>query len=238
MDIISLTTIPRRIDKIKPCIDSLVRQDMIIYLWLADDYIRADGKIGDIPEFLKHPNIRIRFVEDHGSITKLYPALFLEDVDRIITADDDIVYPDDWAKNLLDASTFYPDSALCYRGRTLLRQGGKMLPYNQSKLFKGADYKKVHLVTGVWGCLYRRSFFDDDFFKYRQYDYMSRVDDIWISGYLEEKNITKRCIPRVNIKNAKDERGKRIYQINALFAKNRKSSYNDDAIKLFRWQNL
>ena len=238
MDIISLTTIPKRVEKIKPCIDSLLRQGLIIYLWLSEDYGRPEGQIKHVPDFLNDSRIRVRFVEDHGSITKLYPAIYLTNVDRILTADDDIVYPDNWAKNLFDASWEYPDDALCYRGRVLNREGKRILPYNQSTLYKGANFKKVHLVTGVWGCLYRRKFFDDDFFFYRQYDYMSRVDDIWISGYLEWKGITKRCIPKVDIKNAKDDEGKKIYKINALFGKNRRSTFNDDAINLFSWQNL
>lgn len=240
MDIISLTTIPARIDYIQPCIDSLLRQNMIIYLWIGKNYHRAEGSVNDIPEFLKHPQIRVRRVEDEGSITKLYPALSLYDVDRIITADDDIIYPDDWAENLLKASYSYPGSAICYRGRNFRYQGPERLSYKKTRLLKGGNYEKVDILTGVHGALYRRCFFDDDFFNYRDLTYSKYVDDIWISGYLADKDIDRVCIPKGDIKNYWSPTGKPMHKLDCLTqinwgAPSRKQDFNDEMIRRFRW---
>lgn len=241
MDIISITTIPARINYIKPCIDSLIRQNMIIYLWIGKKYHRALGEVQEVPDFLKDPQVRVRRVEDEGSITKLSPAISLYDVDRILTADDDIVYPDDWAENLLKASEKYPESAICYRGRSFRYQGEERLPYKKTRLLKGADYEKVDILTGVHGALYRKKFFDNDFFDYRELSYSKYVDDIWISGYLSEKGIDRICIPRGDIKNYDSPVGKAMHRIDCLTRINwggqsRIKDFNDEMIKRFVWR--
>jgi hypothetical protein len=240
MDIISLTTIPKRIDHIQPCIESLLRQNMVIYLWISNEYQRAKGSINDLPEFLKHDNIRVRRVNDEGSITKLYPALGLWDVDRILTADDDIVYPDDWAKGLLEASDDYPNAAICYRARNFrYDRSGQRMPYRKTRLLKGAFYNKVDIITGVHGALYRREFFGDDFYDYRRYEGVRYVDDIWISGYLADRGVDRICIPRGDIKNAPMDTGRPLYTVDSLTSINwrrgSKVDYNDEIIKKFVW---
>jgi hypothetical protein len=229
-----MTTIPQRIEHIKPCIDSLLRQGMDIYLWIGDSYKRAEGKIRDIPKFLEHEKIHVNRVVDDGSITKLYPALGLYEVDRIITADDDIIYPPDWAKNLLNASIQIPESAICYRGRNF-RYGdkGERLRYRKTKLIKGRGKEKVDIITGVHGALYRSHFFGDDFFNYRNYEISKFVDDIWISGYLEKKGIDKVCIKRGNIQNAMSKKGVYLHTIDPLVKHNwgRGRDHNEKMIK-------
>lgn len=237
MIIISLTTIPSRINHIKPCIDSLLRQNIIIYLWIGKEYDRPQGKIAAVPDFLKHDRIRIRRVEDEGSITKIYPALSLYDVERIITADDDMIYPDGWAEGLINASNLHPDKAICYRGRKFRYDGYKRLRYRRSILVRLQKSGVVDIATGVHGVIYRRSFFGDDFFNYRNYRYAKYVDDIWISGYLYRKGIERLCIPGCDVKTIKLKDNKSLHKIDSLARVNWKKGsnidYNDKMIKQF-----
>jgi hypothetical protein len=239
MDIISLTTIPGRIEHIKPCIDSLLRQNMLIYLWIGKEYNRLKGIIDSLPKFLKHDRIRIRRVEDEGSITKLYPALSLYDVDRIITADDDMIYPDGWAEGLLKASEVHPNKAICYRGRKFRYDKGRKLPYRRSILVRGKNRGVVDIATGVHGVLYRRSFFGDDFFDYRNYDYSRYVDDVWISGYLQSKGIQRLCILGADIRTVQLTDRKPLHRVDSLtkinWKKGAKIDYNDKMINQFEW---
>ena len=48
------------------------------------------------------------------------------------------------------------------------------------------------IITGVWGALYKRSFFDFDIFNIDEDAWLA--DDIWISGYLHKKGIKRRII--------------------------------------------
>lgn len=190
-NIISLTTIPSRIKYIKPCIDRLLRQNLPIYLWLSSEYNRIDGKV-IVPEFLKNSKIKINYVKDRGSITKLYPALRMSNVDCIITADDDVLYPDGWAEGLLNYSNKYKDSVIAYRGRHIK----KNITYKKCKIvYKPQEVTKVNFLTGSFGVLYKKEFFSD---KFIDADYFTTVDDIDISVELKKNNVDIKIIPTEN----------------------------------------
>lgn len=205
---ISFTTIPNRIDKIKPMVDSLLRQTLIsdeIVLWVGDDYKRVGGKI-IIPDFIKNSRIRVEYCDDIGPFTKLHYSLDdnWEDKDCIIvTADDDVFYPPNWFENIVKASYANPDAAIGYRGRTLLDKTTKFIKYNNSKLFQGSttdDPVKVDIITGTWGCLYKPRFFDEKIFGGEVTHENFFVDDIWINGNLAMNKIDRYVIPNVGVK--------------------------------------
>ena len=155
--IISLTTLPSRLPHIEAGIKSLKKQGFPIYLWIPKYVKRLDQKFsGEIPEFLKDINYEI--VEDRGSITKLLGGLEIAN-DFLITADDDVIYPKNWAKNLIN----YYDSltqkgACCYRGREF--KGKKMTSYRNTRLVeKHKEVRKVNIVCGTWGALYHKDMF-------------------------------------------------------------------------------
>ena len=111
--VISLTTIPDRINSIGACIRSLASQGLPVYLWAVDKIARSDTRLGDFPAFLDKYKVKVEVVPDYGPITKLLPALRLV-ADIIITADDDCLYGKGWAKGLLHWSEKLPKAALGY----------------------------------------------------------------------------------------------------------------------------
>lgn len=199
MPIISLTTIPSRIHLIKPCINSLKQQGLKVYLWIPKYFKRKKMKFdGKIPNFLKHPNIVYEVVEDMGPITKLLPALQLQD-DIIITADDDNVYGQKWARRLLNHANKYPKAALCYRGRVFRKPDNPR--YQHTSVIQNVKKATpVDIITGVRGALYHKKFFNNTIHEFTKVPEAFFVDDIWISGKLAEKKIKRLCIPHVDTK--------------------------------------
>lgn len=115
--IVSLTSYPGRIHVVEQAIDSILRQplkpDMAI-LWLAES--QFPKKMKSLPKslrrYLKH-GLQIRWCEDIRSYKKLIPALreFPEDI--IVTADDDIIFWEDWLESLYVSYLVSPD---CIQG--------------------------------------------------------------------------------------------------------------------------
>jgi hypothetical protein len=98
MIIASLTTIPSRIDLLKPILDSVLNQTIFIHhieinipykcLRTGEDYI--------IPQWMENMNrLQIFRTTDYGAITKIAPTLLRHAKEQIgiWSIDDDIVYP-------------------------------------------------------------------------------------------------------------------------------------------------
>jgi hypothetical protein len=225
--IISLTTIPSRVRHIKPCIDSLRQQGLPVYVWLQREVERTGNKFtGEIPEFLQGDGVHTTLVEERGPITKLLPALEMG-AERIITADDDVIYGKGWAKSLIGLSRkLYTDCALYYRGR-IFRQGDRH--YNHTKLvFRLGMPQAVDLGTGTWGALYRSQFFDDDI--YDLWKQWPLNDDLVINYYLRERGVRRIVIPQHCDITPLDG----VYQINSLWL-NVNAYKNDEGLEKLGW---
>ena len=149
--VISLTTIPDRIEHIEPCIRSLVAQGLPVYLWAVKKIERSDTVLGELPAFLADAGVHVEIVPDCGPITKLLPAL-RAGFDVILTADDDCTYDERWSRGLLYWSEKRPDAALGLRGRIL-----KNSRYLDSHVVFKSRIKEpvnVDIITGCWGALY------------------------------------------------------------------------------------
>ena len=211
--ILSFTSLPKRINHIKPMINSVLEQSYKpdkICLWLPKISKRFDTEMTKemVPGFIKDTGILVEFCEDLGPSTKLLPSLkaFSDPKTIIITADDDTVYPKDWIKRLVSAMNRFPNAAIAYRGRKLFR---KSLPlpfginikrslkyrWGDTILFSDEDrVENVDILTGVLGAAYRRSFFNDDVFSHLKCKSAFFNDDIWVSGNLAMNHIERKVI--------------------------------------------
>lgn len=222
--IISLTTIPSRIEHIEPCIQSLAVQGLPIYLWAVKKIERSDVQLKRIPPFLAAASVHVEVVEDHGPITKLLPALE-HDFDTIITADDDCVYGKGWATGLLNWAEKLPNAALGYRGRILTGKG-----YRQSRLIKKGHIKKptpVDIITAVEGALYHASMFDAGI--YDEWRRWPTNDDLVIAAHLKRRDVMRYIIPGKHIFHPL-----KIQHITPLFDVNRTKadSHNDRGLAI------
>lgn len=200
--IVSLTTIPSRIGRLRPALNSLQDQTLRparIYLALPA-YSRREERPYAVPEWLRrHPLVTIlASPKDWGPATKLIPALrrHENDPDRAILAvDDDNVYPRRFIETFARYARELPDAALSLRGWPM----PESLRWQESREFTGAQITapvETDVITGCGGVLVRPRFFDPAFFDYAPAPPQAFfVDDIWISGHLARKGIRKYVIP-------------------------------------------
>jgi len=211
--IVSLTTVPKRIQYINLCIKSLKRQTKPvtkILLWIPYTYKDKDEYI--IPDFLKKEKlVEIIRCDDLGPATKfLHTIKYLKSNEDFIVVDDDTIY----SQCLIEDLTALPNlrGAKCVKGTAFHNWNGKAcksqdpdycnrqrksirVAYLEDKLdnLYTTNIKKVPIICGCDGMLLNTSFFNEKIFNIQQQFYS--CDDIWLSGYLAANNIDKYVIP-------------------------------------------
>ena len=196
--IVSLTTIPSRVNNLSLVVDSILNNTIvpdIIYINIPR-ISSKENKEYEIPEELKLNNkVKINITEkDFGPLTKLYPTL-LEELDPdsvIICVDDDKEYDDHLIEHLLLASEKYPHSCICISGWNYINLGILALPIT---IPINNMVKNVDILQCYNGVLYKRKFFKDDFDEYINIEECKTTDDISISKYLNNNEIEILSIP-------------------------------------------
>ncbi len=212
---VSFTSTPERLPLITPMLESLKQQtyqNFTCILWLCHYYKRSKKNFTfkQLPSFLKKDSfLTTKFCSDFGSNTKLYPLL--ETINNpnaiLVTADDDTIYPPHWLEGLINAFIENPSRAYGYRGKIFKRQSfqfpftnfalKKRLSYRASKtliLSENQQPQEVDVLTGVWGILYQRSFFNKAYFNLKICPEALHNDDIWANGHLAKKGIPRICL--------------------------------------------
>lgn len=202
--IVSLSTVPDRINNLRPTIRSLLRQTR-----LPDEIVVA------IPEFSLREQLpyvvpkyisrlsRVRVLrcdKDWGPATKFIPAIREElaagRADTLImVVDDDRVYPRDALETYVYYGAQLPDAALCFRGAPMPPsmdwRNAKMTYANELR-----EPQRVAVITGCGSYLIQPRFFDESLWDYssapRGAFYM---DDIWISGWLSRRGVERYVVP-------------------------------------------
>lgn len=184
--IVSLTSIPSRLNNIVWTLETLFRQSVKprrIILWLDIQQEKAD-----LPPNLKsfkERGLEIYFVKDLGPHTKYYYALKKFPEYKVVTVDDDVFYPVNTIDNLIRLSKRYP-SAICANRvhKIITDRQGKLKPYrkwvhNFNGPFREGDRL---LLTGVGGVLYPPHCFNDEVFNEEIFGkYCRFADDIWLT---------------------------------------------------------
>ncbi|MBE6035979.1 MAG: glycosyltransferase [Clostridiales bacterium] len=128
--IVSLTSYSKRLLTVEKTIQSIIRQtyqNIKVILWVSHD----DKNL--IPASLRKLEseiFNIKFVADIKSYKKLIPALKIYPDHIIITADDDIIYSNNWIEVLLKEHLRYNNDIIAHRcHRIKFDSNGNMLPY-------------------------------------------------------------------------------------------------------------
>ena len=179
--IVSLTTIPSRINLLEPVLDSILNQTIkpdLIYLNIPIKYNRFEN-CSEIPKFIKNKEkVRINYLDkDYGPATKFIGSLLNSEVskdDVIIVTDDDVIKRSHWISKLLLCHK--PNKICCFEERNL----GK------------------NIIWGYLGYIFRKDIFDVDnllnFYEEIK-DNCILVDDHWLTGYCHHKKIPISNIP-------------------------------------------
>jgi hypothetical protein len=198
--VVSLTTIPPRINLLGPVIESLTQQTLKpTTIELNIPKIYRNPKFGDILTASIHPMVDIyRCERDWGPATKLLPTLeryWGQDI-AIIHVDDDRIYRHDLIEKLIKLGEENPGRAITAHSVSIKRQlieahwRKRAFEYRMLRTLgmglwnpkRKADERTDQIAEGFGGVLTRPIFFDDRVFEYPEH--LSSVDDVWISGCL------------------------------------------------------
>jgi len=158
--IVSLTTIPERLDYVHYAIESIYMQDKgvdKVVLWLDRSKIAPE----DLPcnlTALQNKGLKINFVDDLGPHTKYFYALQEYVDDCVITIDDDIIYPPNLIESLWKAHCILPNHVCGLWVMDMkMTYGGVPYPvkdYLNVKTSYGEISKSTYIAQGVGGVLY------------------------------------------------------------------------------------
>ena len=183
--IISLTSFTERINEVPYTIYSLLNQTLKpkkVVLWLADD--EFPNKEYDLPESLlklKNNGLNIKWCDNLKSFKKLIPSLKEYPSDIIVTADDDVFYPECWLESLYNTYLENKNSIICMRCRKIVVKDNGFDKYENWMLSQGfEDASYLNLMTGIGGVLYPPNSLNN---KVMDYDLAAKLcpdaDDLW-----------------------------------------------------------
>ena len=195
--IISLTSFPERIYDVHYCIFSLMNQKLKadkIVLWLAEE--EFPNKERDLTVellALKNNGLEIMWCENIYSYKKLIPSLREFPNDIIITADDDLYYPENWLELLYEGHLQYPNCIISHRARKIsLNSDYSFKNYDSWELLDyGAEPSYLNFPTNGAGTLFPPNSLDDSIFNSPLISELCpTADDLWF-WVMAIKNKTK-----------------------------------------------
>lgn len=183
--VLSLTTHSHRLERVFYTLESIAmgsRRPSRILLWLTDQ--ESYHNPPETLQRLKARGLEIHLTEDLGPHTKYYPYVDCESdmVVPLVTADDDMIYPRDWLKVLIESYESNCSAIHCFRAHRILIGEGRLMPYNDWPPCKDTQPSRLNFITGVSGVIY-----PPDYLKYLKQQgrafrqYCPYADDIWLS---------------------------------------------------------
>lgn len=228
--IVSLTSFPERIKDIIFTLYSLLNQSMKpdeVILWLAEE--EFPNKENDIDENvlkLKKNGLSIKWCKNLGSYKKLVPALKEYPNDLIITADDDIYYPENFIELLYNSYLENSEYIHCHRAYKInLNKENQILPYcDWEKEIKNVDPSFLNFPTSGGGILFPSGLLHEDVINEELFLKLAPTeDDIWFWAMSLLKG-TKLNVVKNNINNlisVNSERGTKIEGVKTLYSQNK-----------------
>ncbi len=158
--VVSLTTYGERFRSVHIAIESIARgskRPRRLILWLDD------------PEQLANPTARLKRLVKRG--LELRPALPLGphkkyfnalsvvadgELSRLVTADDDILYPRNWLSTLDRMAQTYSDDVICHRARVVTLEDNGFAPWQEWPLCASDEPSILHFAIGDTGVSYPR----------------------------------------------------------------------------------
>lgn len=203
--VVSFTTTPYRIDKIKPVLDFLFAENIPlknIYINIPHTFKR-DNIPYVIPAWLQQETrVNILRTQDYGPGTKLLGTLEQTNLPNnaiIITVDDDVQYPKNMLLYLAYKAKQNPSFAVGFSGMNPhYNKHGQIITDSPGGIGLKSDLHDkafVSILEGFAGIAYRREFFDDKIFNIQNAPRECiNSDDLYLSFYLAEKGIPRQVV--------------------------------------------
>lgn len=192
--VIGLTTVRARLAGVVEVLRSLLAQTTVpdeIRLHLSREPFAFDAGVleQDLPPEIRRwreeGRVRVVWTPNLGPYRKIVPMLaeFRDRAARLVSADDDIVYPPDWLEKLVAAAERHPDAVIAHRAREARMRDGRLARY-QSWPIAGRlspELSSIFLPTGNGGVLYRPRFFDGRVLDAAAFQRLCPLsDDVWL----------------------------------------------------------
>lgn len=194
MLIVSLTTIPSRIDHVYLVIETLLQQSVkpdYLILWLSEtdfSYKSLKNLSQGTRKLIKQKKrgLKIKFCKDIRSYTKILYTLKYYPEAIVVSADDDLYYPKNWLKELYNSYDKNPDYIHCHAAFFIKKlSSNSLLPYTEwlkpHDKFQGPS-KNIFPWTGQ-GCLFPPGSLNQEVFNENVFLTISRYhDDAWFKA--------------------------------------------------------
>lgn len=196
--VITLTTIPSRLDRIVPVLMSLIDQDVPadrIILAAPVHSLREDAPYSNAILETLPDEVTVLRCEDQGPATKLLPALKEYPGSLLVVVDDDAIYPRNFIATLLAAHRRIPDAAFGYRGVQIKGETDFADLHHKFATAVKIDMH-VDILFGTWGYLVPPGALGKEVHNFSEYpDEVHWVDDVWISGHLAKRGVPRYVMP-------------------------------------------
>lgn len=182
--IVSLTSYPARINIVWLTVASLLQQTMKpnkVVLWLAEEQFPGHELPYNLLRLQKR-GLEIRFCEDLKPHKKYYYAVQEYPDYYIVTADDDIFYPEDHIERLWKGHEKYPYTVICHWSHRIeLDERGEFIAYNDW-VDNGEEVPSLAtLAVGCNGILYSPGCLPEETFDKNKIKELSlNTDDLWL----------------------------------------------------------
>lgn len=185
--VVSLTTYPKRFDSLELCLRSLTLQNekpdkIIVYLGSDANNSKLPS---DINRYKKYGiEFRIDKTQNYRSHKKYFYAMQEFPDSIVVTADDDVIYPETWLHSLLDSYRRYPNAVSARRVHLMRQDGhGNLKSYNTffDQYRKLKEPSHALIATGNAGILYPPYCLDQRVFNSKTFiESCFEADDIWL----------------------------------------------------------
>ena len=200
--VVSLATMQTRQKSLKRTLRSLILQkhsSFKIIIWVSNDDYAAISEA--LRGYLKYGIILRKAIPDFGSYNKFHHIAVEQQEIPIVTADDDIIYPRHWLKNLELTAFKYPGQIVGLRGICVAKnESNQILKYvDWDRAATSTSNELLVLNTGA-GTFYPPKVFDDELIQDHEFLRISpTADDLWMFA-LAIQSQTKRRIADESIR--------------------------------------
>jgi len=197
---ISLTTVPKRLNKLDKVVNTLLKQSIpitTVFMVIPHRYKRFNRPylVGKKWYFKADQRIKIVRNPDVGPMTKLHPILDqVGSRDIIITVDDDHFYPRHWAYYLCYLPIMYPKYRGVYGLKGNLNQKTELSQKSSTPL-------NVDWLSGDLGVAYPVKWIRNPSQMLKQVGFSPEAffsDDLLIANHLARYHISRIVIPQIN----------------------------------------
>ena len=182
--VVSLTSYPARINTVWITVETLLNQTMKPYkviLWLAREQF-PHGKLPKRLVALQKRGLEISYCEDLMPHKKYYYTMQKYSDYFVVTADDDIFYPEDHLEKLWQGYEKYPGNIICHWSHKIAYdKEGRFVSYNELKSNGEEIPSFLTLAVGCNGVLYPPSALCEEAFNIEKIKRISLyTDDLWL----------------------------------------------------------